>query len=241
MAKTDVFHIIKKTLRARGATYADLAKHLKMSESGVKKMFRAKDLPLGRLIDISSWLGVSAADLVRLMERQNIEEIELTPAQQDSLLKDPQLFRVYWRLSVENETPDQIRAGEKLTAIELQKKLLRLERLDLARIEAGGRVRARHQGLFRWATGNPLVDRLNRDWSRNTLDAALAGGPFTLHRLSALSLTRDSLTDLLRQLQNTVDEFARKAKQEKLTTKDADQTPYRLLIAGTPGRFIDDV
>ena len=102
-------------------------------------------------------------------------------------------------------------------------------------------MRARHQGLFRWATGNALVDQLNKDWSRKTLDAALTGEPLTLQRLSALNLSGESLSDLLRQLQNTVDEFARKAKQEKLTKKETELKPYRLLIAGAPGRFIDDV
>lgn len=240
MAKPDVFKVLKKTLKARGVTYADLAAHLGLSESGVKKMFLAKDLPLGRLLEISAWLGVSAADLVRAMENQEIEDVELTSAQQDALIKDPLLFRIYWRISVENESAERIRAGEKLSAAELNKKLLRLQRLDLALVEADGRVRARHQGLFRWTEG-PLVDQINRDWSRRTLDGALARTSETLHRLSTLSLTPESLTDLRRQLQATVDEFARRSKQEKLTKKESALKPYRLLVAGAPGRFIDDV
>lgn len=241
MNRSDIFQILKKTLKARGVTYAHLAKHLKMSESGVKKIFLAKDLPLGRLLEISAWLGVSASDLVRMMENQEIEEVDLTPMQQDAFLKDPLLFRIYWRLSVENETPERIRIGEKLSPTDLQKKFLRLERLELARIDADGRVKARHQGLFRWATGNALVDQLNHDWSKKTLDAALSETPQTFQRLSALHLTPETLAELLRRLKETVDEFARKAKQEKLIKKEKQLIPYRLLVAGAPGGFIDDV
>ena len=90
MAKTDVFQILKRTLRAKGVTYRDLAKHLGLSESGVKKMFLAKDLPLGRLIEIAEWLGVSAADLVRLMENEEIAEV---------LKISPETVKRDWRFS----------------------------------------------------------------------------------------------------------------------------------------------
>lgn len=241
MAKTDVFKVLKKTLRAKGVTYRDLARHLGMSESGVKKMFLAKDLPLGRLLEISEWLGVSAADLVRLMEREEIAEVELTPAQQEGLLKDPLLFRVYWRLSVDGESDERIRAAEKMTAAELQRKFLRLQRLELAVVDSAGRARARHRGLFRWTAG-PLVDALNRDWSRKTLDAALARkGDGALHRLTALRMSDETRADLARALHAVADEFARRSQREQLTRKESELKDVRLLIATAAGRFIDEV
>jgi transcriptional regulator with XRE-family HTH domain len=241
VARPDVFPTLKAALRARGVTYRDLAAHLGMSESGVKKMLTAKDFPLGRLLEICEWLGVSAAEMVKLVERPEIREVELSAAQQDALVKDPVLFRVYWRLSVENETPERIRDAEGLAAVELRRRLARLERLDLVTSAPSGRVRPRHQGLFRWAQGNPLVDRLNRDWSRTTLDAALAAATRDdgMQRLSYLRLAPETLADLLRALGATVDEFARRAKREELTRRPADLRPFRLLVAGATGRFVD--
>lgn len=239
MARPDLFRVLKQALKAHGVTYADLAQHLGMSESGVKKMLTSKDLSLSRLLEICEWLGVSAADLVTLMEKQPIRQVDLTPAQQESLLSDSVLFRIYWRLSVENESPETIRAAEKLTSAELQRKILRLERLDLVSIKSDGRVLPRHQGLFRWSEGNPLIDKINRDWSRQVLNDALKGGDGFFQRLTFLRLSAESSTDLLRALQETVDEFARRSRREEITRRASDLKPCRLLVAAAPGRFID--
>lgn len=239
MARADAFGVLKQALKAQGMTYRDLAQHLGLSESGVKKMLTGKDLPLRRLMEICQWLGISAADVVGLMEKHPIRKIELTKAQEEGLRGDSMLFRIYWRLSVEGERPDQIRAAEKLTAAEFQRRILRLERLDLVSAKPDGRVLPRHQGLFRWSEGNPLVDQLNRDWSRQTLNDALKDGEEGAQRLASLKLSAESAADLRRALQETVDEFARRSRREEITRRAQDLKPFRLLVAVAPGRFID--
>lgn len=235
-----ILSALKRALKAKEVTYKDLADHLKLSESGVKKMLTAKDLSLSRLMEICDWLGISAADLVGLAEKEDVREVELTSEQVKGLSQDPLLFRVFWRLT-EQEGLLSVARAEGLPAAELKKKLLRLERLELLRVHADGRVSLKHRGLYRWRAGNPLVDRLHRDWSILTVERALKAPESipSLHRLSSLPLTAESLKDLLQSLNNVVDEFARRSRREELLSSREKLKPFSLVIAGISKKFTD--
>jgi len=47
--RTQIVAELKRALRARGLTYAQVAKHLQLSEASVKRLFAAGDLSLERL------------------------------------------------------------------------------------------------------------------------------------------------------------------------------------------------
>ncbi|MBX2988372.1 MAG: helix-turn-helix transcriptional regulator [Bdellovibrionaceae bacterium] len=231
---------LKRALKSKGVTYKELAEELGLSESGVKKMLTAKDLSLSRLMEICDWLGVPASDLVRLAEKEDIREVELSDEQSRALAADPLLFRLFWRL-LEQEGLLAVARAEGLTAAQMKKHLLKLESLELLRVNADGRVRLRHRGLYRWKPGNPLVDRLNREWSRLTLDRVLKAPPTALsvHRLSALKLTEGSIRELIQGMNELADEFARRARREELIWPAARLKFFGLLLAGIDKRFID--
>jgi DNA-binding Xre family transcriptional regulator len=53
----DLIHALKKELKAAHMTYADLARHLDMAESSVKRMLSKGDMPLSRIDAICRALG----------------------------------------------------------------------------------------------------------------------------------------------------------------------------------------
>jgi DNA-binding Xre family transcriptional regulator len=239
-SQTTLIKALKTVLKTRAITYRELARELGLSESGTKKMLSAKDFPVGRLFRICEWLGISAADLVRLAEKEEVQEIQFTETQVRTLLEDPTLLRVYWRLVAEHEDTDQIQREERLSAGDIKKHLLKLERLELLKITKDNQVRLKHKGLLRWTSGNPLVDRLEQDWSELTLRRSLRDKNMSgIHRLSALQLTPLSIKDLLQRLNETVDEFARRSQREALTNHGRNLRPFSLLIAGAQQRLID--
>src|SRR5256885_10666553 len=76
--RMNVFDALKQLLWARGATYADLARAMRMSESGVKKIFASEDCSLARLEEIAHTVGFTLRELFDAAARPPIEHVELT-------------------------------------------------------------------------------------------------------------------------------------------------------------------
>lgn len=238
-----VRELLKRSLKSRGLTYRELAPRLGLSESGLKKLLTAKDFSLSRLISLCEVAGLSVSELFEAAEREEIREIDLSTRQQSALLREPGLLRVYWRSCIELEDESQIRHEEKLSIAEYTRLTSRLEALELARPGKSGRLEPAHKGLYRWREGGPLVDRLNRDWSQNLLEAALLGrgeAPTSLHRLSGLRLSADEAEELRRRLGDLLDEFARLSAKGRWRSRERrDSRPVRVVVALAPGRLID--
>ena len=52
MEQQQIFAVLKQQLHAQGKTYADLAKHLDVSESSIKRLFANQSVTLERLLEI---------------------------------------------------------------------------------------------------------------------------------------------------------------------------------------------
>lgn len=62
---TALIEVLKRELKSRDITYADVAKKLDLSEASIKRMFSTKDFMLSRLDDICEFAGIEFADLAR--------------------------------------------------------------------------------------------------------------------------------------------------------------------------------
>jgi len=83
---------LKRYLKARGMTYAELAVEVGLSESSIKRMFSRQSFTLERLEQICSVVGLEISDLVELVNAQRPYVTELTPAQEETLLTEPKLL-----------------------------------------------------------------------------------------------------------------------------------------------------
>ena len=57
-----LFANLKSELKAKGLTYKDVAEHLELTETSVKRLFSAEDMTLKRLDSICDLLGVDLAE-----------------------------------------------------------------------------------------------------------------------------------------------------------------------------------
>ena len=59
-----VIDTVKRQLKAQGKTYQDVARHLKLSEASVKRLFSSERFTVERLAEISGFLGFTLAELL---------------------------------------------------------------------------------------------------------------------------------------------------------------------------------
>lgn len=231
---------IKRALRSQGVTYSDLAKELRMTESGVKKMLNAKDISFRRVLQICDVLNILPGQLFTLSEKSSIEEVHLTDRQQEALLKNRNMLAVYWRLAIEHCSIEETESLQKLSKVEIKKHLDKLVSLDLLSVRKGI-YKAKHVGKFKWPDDSKIAKALNKEWSKLILQRTLANKkmPETLHRLIAMKLSATSYQEFLKRLSNLVDETVQESEREELTLAQNQLLNITTLLAISPTGVFD--
>ncbi|MDE2430379.1 MAG: helix-turn-helix transcriptional regulator, partial [Burkholderiales bacterium] len=90
---TILIDALKRELRARNITYADLASRIDMSEASVKRMFSQKNFTLQRLDEILAATEISLRDIALNSSEETLIS-ELTYEQEKEIISDPKKFLV---------------------------------------------------------------------------------------------------------------------------------------------------
>src|ERR1700741_5417702 len=130
---------LKKSVRARGLPYAELARRLQLSEASVKRMFSRGTFTLARIEGVLAAVDLDLYDVAR-MTRGGNGGAQLTHEQELGLARDERLLAVFWLL-LNGWSFEEILEGFTITRTELTIAFARLEELKL--IEWGPRERAR--------------------------------------------------------------------------------------------------
>ncbi len=225
-------HSLKLCLKAQGLTYGELAKQLKMTESGVKKMLNAKDISLRRVLKICDVVNISLGELFSSAEALAVPTVYLSETQEESLLKDRRLLAVYWLTVIEKRTASEIRNMQGMNDVVLKSCFQKLVSLNLLTYRKG-QYRSLYSRKFRWSDDSKLAKVLNKEWSELTLRRALKRGD-AVHRLIAIKLSKPSYENLQSKLNDVFNEIIKTSEREELSLNSRDLLDVTALIAAVP-------
>ena len=146
---------LKRSLRAQGVTYAQVAEALELSEASVKRLFSEQQLSLSRLETICQLLGLEFIDLVQLMAQQQPKVSQLSVSQEREIAGDIERLLVticvlnHWRL-------EDITQHYDIDKPKVIKHLIKLEQLELIELLPGNHIKLRVAGNFHWQTNGPI-------------------------------------------------------------------------------------
>jgi transcriptional regulator with XRE-family HTH domain len=146
---------LKRELKAQGKTYRDLAGALALSEASVKRLFSSERFTVERLAQISAFLGWTLAEICQRAADSLPEIAMLTEEQESQLVSDPKLLLVAVCVLNRWEMSDIGRAYE-LSAAEILKRLIVLDRMRLIELLPGDRARRRVRRDFDWRPDGPI-------------------------------------------------------------------------------------
>jgi transcriptional regulator with XRE-family HTH domain len=132
---------LKRVLKSRRITYADLAARIGLSEASVKRLFSQRTFTLSRLQQILAALEIDFRT-AKLARGAGDAPQEMSEAQEQALASEPHLMGVFYLL-FNDWQPSQVLARYELTEVELTKILTRLDRLQLIDLLPGNRVKLR--------------------------------------------------------------------------------------------------
>lgn len=156
---------LKTHLKARGMTYAALARRLGLSEASVKRIFATGSFTLRRLAQICEVLELDFLDLAKLARHGTALESRLTVPQEEALAGDRHLLVVF-HLLLNDWSADEIAADYRMSRIEVLRHLRTLHRLQLInvgpqnslRLRTAKNIEWRHDGPVRMAYQKQLLD-----------------------------------------------------------------------------------
>lgn len=205
MPSAFLFDGLKMHLKARGLTYADVAKALEISEATVKRIFALKNCTLERLDEICELLQVDLAELARGMPRQERLMQRLTVEQETEVVSDPALFLV--AVSAMNRMRvDEIVETYTIGEAQCIALLLRLESLGILELHEHNRIRLRIARTFSWIPDGPIMRYVKSqipDFFAHDFNA-----PGELMRLISVRICADAQVGLLRQLEHIAREYS---------------------------------
>ncbi|HTQ77374.1 MAG TPA: helix-turn-helix transcriptional regulator [Burkholderiales bacterium] len=202
----EIVETLKRVLKARGMTYAELARALRVSTPTVKRMFSEKSFTLERLEAILGVLETDLYEVAKLAREANGGgKGELSVEQETALAKDTRLFSIFWLVT--NEwTFDEILAEFRVSAAQLTAYYARLARLRLIDWRPGNRTRLTVPKRYVWRRGGPLRKvygaRVINEFVRSRFDS-----PVDAFHFDAVELTHDSALVVKRRLERVAAEI----------------------------------
>ena len=162
MAQTaSLINTLKKTLKAQGKTYLDVAEALNLSEPSIKRMFAEEHVTLKRLDKICEMLNMELSELVLMMQENSNLISQLTYEQEQDLVSDMCLFLV--AVSCLNRWSFQdIIDHYDFSQNSLRQYLKRLERLKFLQLLAGNRIKVLVSRNFAWLPNGPIQQFFNQ-------------------------------------------------------------------------------
>lgn len=225
---------LKKALRGRGLTYAQLAPRIGLSEPSVKRMFSRGSFTLARIEQILRVLDLELYDVARMSRGQAAGPAQLALEQETLLARDERLLSVFW-LVLNDWNFEEILQEFAIARAELTLAFARLARGKL--IDWGPRERARLAVPrdFQWRAGGPVKKAYGARVMQEFLGARF-DAPGELLRFEARDLSADSATVLRRRLERLIAEFNEAAEVDS-TLPGRRRAAFGLLVACRPWQF----
>lgn len=223
---------LKRLLKERGLTYADVAIALGISHASVRRTFAQHSFTLSRIDEICELADADFLTLARMAdEMRPAMPATLTDAQEQALVEEP-LALFCFHLVLAGWSVDRIEAEYRIDQTLLIPALLKLERIGLIQLLPGNAIRLMTARRIDYRRGGPMRRffdrRVKEEFLQNDFSAPGSIWEFDVGELSEASraLIERRLVGLFREIRDLI------ARDAPLPP--AVKTNVGLLIASTP-------
>lgn len=227
----DAFEILKRSLKARGLTYAQVGQALDLSEVSVKRMFAQRDCKLSRLFDLCELLDLPPEEILQRARRTQSSSIHLPLETEAALAADPSLFHFFILLREDFSIRDIAKIYD-LNPLDIDHYGRRLAQLDLAEQLPEGKIRLTVPQPVKFRQFGPLhphVRRISQTFLVDTIDRA------NDEDLAFTTMGRRMLPDTIRQVVKEMGEFqahiANLARQDQMIASEKDLVSFKWTAA----------
>lgn len=223
---------LKSELKSSQVTYKDLAKALKITEAGVKKLLNKSDLSMNRAHQICNAIGVSVYDVMRASEEDSMHSKKFNEQQTSFFLENLTYFKFYMRLAYEQKSPEEIQNESNLSDKSLFRYLKKLDDLKLIQLLPANKVSFPDGVVGRVDTAGTSLEKLKNDLINDLLDRVektkngkTFGGIFFL--------SKDEQSQLENDLKEVYEKYSKRSlanRSLKRIMKNPDYSTYTAMM-----------
>lgn len=241
MEYSDIRLKIKFHLEEQNLTYAQLANSLGMSESGIKKLFQAKDISLERLNQICRILNIPIHELLDPgLNQDRTELITLSEKAQNYFLKNKNCFYFLILLHTEPKSVAEISKDYGISKSRTYEYLHALEELNILKWLPGDKVNLQKDVPTLFKYEGKFMKAIVREWAEELLDEALNATSYKDHEMSTeqvFHLSKKSALEFRTALSDIIAEFSNRSVREK-KRQPSQVIPLRVMSILREGHFI---
>jgi len=207
---------LKRILKQKKFSYQKIAKELGISEITVKRFFTSKDVSFVKFQQICRVIGISALDLVAMVQLGTEETFSLSHEQEEYLSKNERLYDFFVLLLKSRSIELSTQKG-RFKKENIPRFLRELEKLDLIEIPTGDIVLVKRYGVLSWIRGGPLQKkfmRVRHDKYLSSFERNLQN-PLNYLASSQRYLRPESVEEMKRDLEYVVHKFRSRAHREE--------------------------
>jgi len=223
----DLVTALKTELKAAGVTYADLAEHLGMAESSIKRMFSQADMPLSRIDEVLRVLNLDFTELARRIADSQPLRRELSADQEQAVVAERKLLLAAI-CCLSQWSFEQIVATYDFTEAEAVARLVQLDRLGIIELKPLNRYRPLVAKTFRWIPDGPVM-RFFRAQVAGDFFGGDFGGEGEMLMLVHGQIGRSLSTAFNERLARVAQDFAQQHMTDQRLPAD-QKRPYTLVI-----------
>jgi len=221
---------LKRELRARKITYAAVARHLRLSEVTVKRMFSKREISLARLDRICALAGIEFSDLARMLSSEQAVITQLTAAQEGEFVGNHKLMLVAL-CALNHWSYESILKRYDLSSAECVKLFVRLDRLKFLQLLPNNRYRLLVSNAFGWIPGGP-IQQLFRQSAPDFLGSRFDGN-HELLLVTSGTLAPPSISVLMARLRKLASDFAEMRSDDAILPSD-QRVPVTMMFGLRP-------
>ena len=227
---------LKRALKARKVTYAEVARQLRMSEASVKRMFSSNHFTLERFEQVCQIAGLGLTELARDVDSEKNYISHLTLQQEREVVGNPKLFLVAV-CALNHMSIEQILATYDIAKSECIQLLLTLDRIKFLELMPNNRIRLKVAPNFAWLPNGPILQyfmtRAQHEYFRSRFD-----GPNEIIMVVNAMLSAASSAQFVAKLRKLAGEFSELHNDDK-HLPIGERRPASVVLALRPWE-IDD-
>ncbi|CAN5134035.1 hypothetical protein BH11PSE11_BH11PSE11_34540 [soil metagenome] len=228
---TAIVESLKHELKARGITYAELARRIGMSEASIKRMFAQKSFTLMRLDQILQAAQIDFREIVVSAHDESKLISQLSLNQEKEIVGDPKLF-VTAVSALNLITPEQMISVYDMNEVDVTKYLTRLDRIGFLELLPNNRVKLLVSRTFRWIPKGPIQTYILEFAAADYLNCRFDRDDESMQLVNVL-LSKQSVAALMGRLAEVAREFSQR-HQEDAKLPFNERHPISFLLAARP-------
>jgi DNA-binding Xre family transcriptional regulator len=226
---------LKKSLKARGLTYRDVASALDLSEPSIKRLFSERSFSLQRLEQICRMMDMNFSDLARLSDLKYQERQTTLSPGQEAALADDAILLSYFYLLLNGWKTKRIARRFALDEPRQIRLLARLDKLGLIELQPGNRVRLLTARRIQWRRDGAVSRLYEREVKQAFLQDRFAEG-VAHYGFESAELAPESARLIRRRLMRLIREFDELAELD-VNLAPTEKRGFGLMVALRPWAY----